>query len=453
MDDLRKRFAALDQLPVPDLSGEVDRRVLRNAGQPVVSGVRPRLRWRESAAGTPIAGRRPTTMLARLAVAATTALLGIGVLGIGASLLNSDNETGRCPATFDEADAIDTSGDGLSQAQRAWGIAGGVPGRVRPGVIAAYAADPANAPLSVITIDPTTRRQCRLVRLSDHIIGRPATSLDWSPTGNALAIGFHDEDDEGTHGQVLIWTPDRLIRVWSGTGTPGLEWAPDGRSVAVWRALPLQFGGSAPPAETRVIFADGSPDRRYGVRPFADGFEWAPDGTRWLVIQGTVSSMPTSVSIVDVIDGRVTPIDLPTGTFDAIGWIDDDRVLLSELTDPGMRYLNLPVAAPADFASLPVPDEGLSSKLVLSPDGKRVAYTTTSGLVILGLETGSTSDPVRVAAAAGDLPPSWSPDGTQVLFTGAGASWVVDADGTGLRQLVSGNIHPFDDPWQAVPVP
>ena len=138
-----------------------------------------------------------------------------------------------------------------------------------------------------------------------------------------------------------------------------------------------------------------------------------------------------------------------------MGWIDDGRVLLREPTNPGVRYLNIPVATPADFSILSVPNEEPSFELALSPDGRRVAYATADGLAIVDVAAGSANPPghVVVEGAAGDVGwPSWSPDGERVLFYAAGAPWVVNVDGTGLRQLVAGNVSSFDDPWQPVPV-
>jgi WD40 repeat protein len=402
-------------------------------------------------------------MFDRLVVAAVGGVLAIGAVTLGASLITTpDNATGPCPATFDEVEAIDTFSDGLTQAQRSWGIAGAVPGKVRPGVIAAYAGDPANAPLSVITIDPGTDRQCRLVRFrSNHQVqGSGVTTLDWSPAGDALAIGFDDQESDGKHGQVLIWTPNRLFRVWTGDGTPGLEWAPDGRSVAIWKAWPLGDGPSEPPSETRVIHADGSPDRTYDIRPLADWLDWSPDGTRWLVIQGTTidTQAPTFASIVDVADGRTTPIEVGVDHLAAMGWIDDGRVLLRDgqrgITP--LRFLDVPVAAPAEFSILTVPNDSAGFALALSPDGRRVAYATAGGLAIADVAIGSVSPPVHVDIAGGVVDvgwPAWSPNGDQILFPGADAYWIVNVDGTGLRQLIRGNSLPFDDPWQPVPVP
>lgn len=411
-----------------------------------------------------VAGWRPRTMFERLAAAAVSAVLAIGAITLGASLITApDNAARPCPATFDEADAVDTFAPGLSQAQRAWGIAGGAPQAIRPGVIAAFSAEPAGSPESVITIDPETGGQCHLVRFrSTQLIQGPGvTTLDWSPAGDALAIGVRRfEDGEERDGQVLIWTPKRLLRIWLGDGAaPGVEWAPDGRSIAVWKAWPLSGSIDSPETspETRVVHADGSADRTYGIQPFADGLNWSPDGARWIVIQGTTmkADQPTSASIVDVTDGRVSPINLAIGHYATMGWIDDGRVLLRELMDPGVRYLDVPVVAPADVAILPIPDEGSSHELALSPDGRRVAYATPTGLAIVDVAAGSASPPgqVEVAGAAGAVGwPSWSPDGERVIFYAGGAPWVVNADGTGLRQLVAGNVASFDNPWQPVPV-
>jgi WD40 repeat protein len=407
---------------------------------------------------------RPTTMMDRLAVAAMAAVLAIGTLAFGASLISKPTEpaAGVCPREFSEAEAIDTFAPGLSQAQRAWGVAGGAPQPLTRGGIAAFAYDAPTDSSSVTTIDPTTGAHCRLLTfLANPPVQAPAvTSLDWSPSGDALALGLGgDEGPDGLEdGQVLIWTPGRLLRVWSGSGTPYLEWAPDGRSIAVWSCR-CQWS-SAP--ETRIIHADGSPDRTFELHPWFNGLTWSPDGSRWLLAQaidGQVQFPLIELAVVSVADGRSTPFDpgIPESRLEPVRWIDEGRVLLAE-SQPGVgivRYLDVPLATPEGFSLVPMPHDatgtgGLEWPLAFSPGGRRAAFVgDDGGLAIFDTIAGGASRPIRIPADDA-VAAAWSPDGTQVVVQADEQIWLVHADGGTTRQIASGDYYTLDDPWQPI---
>jgi dipeptidyl aminopeptidase/acylaminoacyl peptidase len=334
---------------------------------------------------------------------------------------------------------------------------------VSPGLIAAFAWDAPGAPQSVITIDPATGARCRLVSFVENKpIRANVTGLDWSPSGDALAISVEDpQGPDGEYsGQVLLWTPSRLIRIWAGPGqTPGIEWAPDGRSIAVWIKYAVES------VNTQVIFADGSPDRSIVVQPAGDGLKWSPDGSRWIVAEATEAfGAETLLSVVDLAAGRVTPIDPGIAHLIPEGWIDNDRVLLYGVQQDGRDagYLDLPLAAPDRYSIIAMPEAALHPErfVVFSPDRSRAAYMPAGGdleIAVLAGEPGGT--PVRVdTSGAGILGIAWSPDGSQLLFTTfpsgqtSNTTWVVNADGTDLRQIAGANAWTQDDPWQPVPL-
>lgn len=428
----------------------------------------PRLAW------------RPRTMFDRLAVAAVAAVVAIGSFTIGSTLLFKPSEpaAGACPTPFSEADAIDTSVPGLSQTDRAWGIEGGTPSRVRPGVIAAFDPvvpfdpDRPGAQLSVITIDPATGTRCRLATFAgNRIIWEHLSQLDWSPSGDALAIALDNPGGEGDAigetGEVWIWTASRLARVWSGPGQqPGVEWAPDGRSIAVW----MDSGGDS---TLQVIAADGSATQDVNLRP--RGVNWSPDGTRLLVREITDEATTfhrSHLSVVNVADGRVTPIDPGIAWFRLVSWIDDDHVLLEIPASGSDRaFVNVSLASPDRYSTLPVPPSVGNSSVALAPDGHHIAYVTPGGrnrdgeggggdLEIADLAAPE-STPVHVVTGGGFSPGlAWAPDGSQVVFTRyvgdegccSATTWIVNADGTNLREIATGNTWTMDSPWQPVPV-
>ena len=418
----------------------------------------------------PLIPWRPTTMTARFVTAAVVAALAIGgTLGAVSLVMKHAPPDSGCPPTLSEANAVDTSDPSLSPAERAWGVAGGSPGSIRPGRIAAFAwdGDPARTPLSVITIDPATGVRCRLLSFVGirGVYGSNFTPLGWSPSGDALAMGIETPEGsaENFGGQLLIWTPSRLFRVWSGPGQiPGFEWAPDGRSIAVSGPI------AADPINARIIFADGSPDRIFEVKLIAQYLKWSPDGSRWIVaeLNGDValSDTGTSVATVDLADGHLTPIDLGINHLIPKGWFDNGRAIL--LDRGGNRYLDVPVDDPERFSVVPVPDDAfhINGLVVFSPDRRRVAYLAGGGGVDIADITGEPGGtPVHIdAGGAGIVGLAWAPDGSQLVFaTWALASsgspdgmrtWVVNADGADLRQISEGNMWAQGDPWQPVPV-
>ena len=417
-----------------------------------------------------LAAWRPATMFDRLAVAGVSAVLAIGVLALGASLLRtSESAAAPCPVTRDETDAVDTFLSGISPADGTWGGPGGVPDRVGPGLIAAFTYNEATDERTLIAIDAQSGMHCVLIRHVSGLVQSPGgTQLDWSPSGDALAIGLvGDEGPEGQGpGQLLIWTPDRLLRVWAGEGTPYVDWSPDGRSIAVWSGA----------SNAVIVQADGSADRTFEVRPVGaspngdSGLSWSPDGSRWLITTAADGGPPgpTEVSIVDLGDGRVTPIDLGIEWLGAIDWIDDGRMLLREWEEGAgaLRYLDVPVAAPESFAVVPLPDDVLGGSFVaFSPDHSRAAFVfgEAGPLSIVDVTSDTPPTPVVVDSGVGAVENVvfWSPDGSQVLFhtkESVGGQpvvygmWTVNADGSGLREISRGNVVAVDDPWQPLAV-
>jgi Tol biopolymer transport system component len=66
-----------------------------------------------------------------------------------------------------------------------------------------------------------------------------------------------------------------------------------------------------------------------------------------------------------------------------------------------------------------------------SPDGKRIAYDTSDGIAVVGLD-GSGS----LRLGTGDAP-AWSPDGSKIAFGNENAIFVMNPDGSGRKKLAS----------------
>lgn len=237
---------------------------------------------------------------------------------------------------------------------------------------------------------------------------------DWSPDGQQLVIDSVDGADVRD-----LWIADadgtdarRLIDC-QGTcrGVDEPAWSPDGASIAYQRIVVSDLDSVTSTLEildvasgsTRVVLT--MPTRQVLLAP-----RWAPDGRR-LVVE--VVRLPEDSYQVDPDGGAIGIVDL-----------DAAQPAVELLTDFG-AFGQLPDWSPDGrwivWASSPDGDPGRTELLRARPDGTDVQAITSV---------------VPTGAAA--VNPTYTPDGTRILFTRIAASgdpelMSVAPDGTDLR--------------------
>jgi WD40 repeat protein len=343
--------------------------------------------------------RRPLIMnrFAYLAAAATLAI--IAVIGVGAGgLLNSPAPTivASLPPPSSEASSPATSPSSESTKPLA-----------RNGAIAIPRED------TIVLIDAVTGETVKTLPVGPGGV----SDLSWAPDGRRLAftatgmVGVMDVSD-GTSKQILS----------CGEGADGcsIAWAPDGSRIAVAHGATLD-----------LIDPDGS--NRATVFIHGGGLAqptWSPDGRRIGVV------------------GRLG--DLGRGFYTVNRDKSDPTLLLG-----------------------PVPGIGVFDP-AWSPDGSTIAYLGSTDRDCTGASTSSCnpwqlhvmslaldgSEPGELHEAGtcyclGFAPSlTWSPDGTSIAFDGPGGDsspgglTVMNADGTGLRQVTADGGRPA---WQPLP--
>jgi TolB protein len=262
------------------------------------------------------------------------------------------------------------------------------------GDIACSQAGTCDNELYVVNADGTGPR--RLTRNAE--LGDPA----WSPDGRKLVFGKRPERSGAAcrpagrcHEEIYVMNADgtglrRLTRNAMRDGSP--VWSPDGRRIAFVRDRDRQT------ANIYVMNADGSGQRRLTPnlrrRPWVE-LAWSPD---WKKIAFIASGGHLGAADIFVVNADGSDLRNVTNT----------------------------ATTSFDFA--------------WSPEGRRIAYLEGSpdGAPLSVVNADGTGKHPLTGPVMVDLgsPPSWSPDGRTLAFTGRGGDiYVVHADGSGLRRL------------------
>jgi Tol biopolymer transport system component len=228
---------------------------------------------------------------------------------------------------------------------------------------------------------------------------------------------------DGGEPTLLANVPASIRQTLRGSSTvgPPVRWSPDGSRMAFRLLLDapgIYVMNRDGTGLTRLTDLPEPAWQRDWGQPTRDGFAWSPDGTRIgftspVGTDGPGGSKSSSLYVVDTRDGRLTVLTGPNaigGAFPPIEW---------------------------------------------SPDGSRIAFARTRGPLrhstnsLVVMDADGTDEALLVQVEFADLGPlAWSPDGSRIAFMrssamegnedGAGGMWVVNPDGTDLRQIATG---------------
>ena len=228
-------------------------------------------------------------------------------------------------------------------------------------------------------------------------------------------------------------TPSDPIQLSERPGEP-IAWSSDGSKLLFIRDVsdrPLN-----PTADLFVLNADGTETRLTKYRGEITG-SISPDGSQ--VVYGCDGGMCTvdteggepRLLLASAGWGLFYPTFSPDGTqiayFDGGGDVDNTlRVMNAD--GSGVR-----VVIDQEF--------GHVHDLAWSPDGSRLAFQAAGGgpvriehVWIVGVDGSGLTD-VSQGESAWEAAPRWSPTGRQLAFESPGGIWVINADGSGLRQV------------------
>jgi hypothetical protein len=487
MDDLKRQFAALDAVPMPDIRAEIDRR----------TSMEPRTVRVTTARQTAI---RPALVLTPAMVVLLVGMLITALVGatlFGAWLNNlltptvllmptpAPTETTPAPSptpTLSAAVSFDCAAAQASAATRTdlW-TSGPAVAAPRAGWIAAWGTE---AEPEVVLVNPLTGETCSLVTFSGFsgpptaaTLDRPSSGWDprlsqlaWSPDGGALAIVVVDHEDASCcRHAVYVWSAlglaGPLIDVRHPSSLHVPSWSPDGSLLAIGEGTGTLTGPSDP-ASAWIIAGDGSPPRE--VRAdcdacFGGSVYWSPSGDQIAFRTWTNRDNGESLGVAaGSVDGDVLALVSGTHGGDClVGWASDGSlwvvpfgvmVPINEPAEAG-HLVEVPLDPGLDrddHGFLPAGPGVTPGGGAISPDGTQVLQVVErpraliSDLILADFPTGGSERLVEGLASAWG-PVWWSPDGRMVGYlvdaqTPDQGIWIVNADGTGRRKLAGGSL-------------
>lgn len=280
--------------------------------------------------------------------------------------------------------------------------------------------------------------------------GREALYVDLSGSVDTLAAGGVDRtwsvSADGTRVLVLHTTANglgtKIVNLTGGelpvqaiddctTSLNDVRWSPND-SVLLGR----EAGPSCPGAETRIVLYDaetGIPIRIVAAGDSVVGADWAPDGDQIVVLMHQ-GFYVRSVDEEGITRRAAVPVE---GTLRTVQWSPDGGHLLLASAAPAELVV---VDAATGLEAARTPLARSATVGVWHPDGSTITYVgdtpSRSTLFSLDLSTGG-EVPLLPNFDEWALWPSWSHDGTKLLFVGRRALFVLEAGSTMPRVLVS----------------
>jgi Tol biopolymer transport system component/pimeloyl-ACP methyl ester carboxylesterase len=210
-----------------------------------------------------------------------------------------------------------------------------------------------------------------------------------------------------------------------------------------------------------AINADGSDNRRLIEASIGlNHHDWSPDAQKIAAV-GYASQSTWSIYVFDVAGGDLTRLTNASGVWDSEpSWSPDGTRIAFTRIYPDQDDREEVWVMNADGSDPQwIGVEGFAAKW--SPDGSRFIYTShrSGNYEIYTSNIDGTDEQQVTSTSANEAFPTWSPDGSQIAYSASTGEWntientktyelyVMDADGTHVRQLTDNTAYDGNPRW------
>lgn len=255
----------------------------------------------------------------------------------------------------------------------------------------------------------------------------PYSDPAWSPDGKRIAFVKRRLTSDALYGALYVMNPDGTGMTEITAEAVGLRWpawSPDSSKIAF-------VSNAAGNGAIYVVNSDGS-----GLHRLTEGFypAWSPGGRKIAYVSGALDSDVGDVMVMNADGSRKTVAAASNGTtaYASPTWSPDGQKLAFLVVDaPDTIPTTIPYLAYIRTYGGRV--RQLSRAKAAEPDwsrdGRSIVFTS-HGVRVLDLRSQRT----RLVHSTG-VHPQWSSDDHSIVFADEGQIYVMNADGSGVRQL------------------
>ena len=301
--------------------------------------------------------------------------------------------------------------------------------------------------LYTMNIDGT--KPTRLTNLKDRNgMNLSAYQTIWSPNGKAIAFTYFNVDNSEIY--TLNSDGSKLRNVTNHKADdyfPG--WSPDGKKIVFQSSRNKLDSSIYRKDEILITNNEGSPAINLTKYSGDDGApSFSPDGKR-IVFESRRDSL-TDIYVMNIDGTNILNLTKNSKRNNGLPIWSPDGSMIAYESDDDLIIANSDGSHPIKLVEANQP-----MGMRWSPDGKKIALAAegTQYMEYYVLEiNGPSLIKLTEGAVANHFPPSWSPDGTKLVFMMATEDenegiYVINGDGSGLKRLTKGQAEGFAPVW------
>ncbi len=263
----------------------------------------------------------------------------------------------------------------------------------------------------------------------------------WSPDGGEIAFLRSVEEGYEILVTPALGGPERRLAT---TSYSGLDWSPDGRSLAIADKSASYESGSI-----YLLSLETGRKQAFSTPPTGHGDSqpaFSPDGRKLAFFRTRTRASISDIYIQSVGDSEAERLTFFEGSFYDLDWSPDGKALVFSADRQAGSHFRLWGISADGGESYPLPLGENARDVTVADTGNRLAYTMRVENVdiwrVSGPRAVRQSPPTKFAASStrNEGWPQYSPDGTQVAFhsdrSAAGLNiYVCDSDGSNTYQV------------------